>query len=155
MEAFPKITVDDISPRQKRVLVAEDNVALRDYLVAVLRAEGYEVVEASTAEDLVDCLAISLHPELGCGAFDLVVAEDRLVHRGEASLERGGWARARMPPFVLIGTTPRISQGQHPLAAKAVARLEKPLDMEDLCSAVRCIARPTASAQESEVQASN
>jgi CheY-like chemotaxis protein len=43
--------LEDISPSNGRLLVAEDNAALREYLVAVLRAEGYEVV-LSRQDDL-------------------------------------------------------------------------------------------------------
>jgi DNA-binding response OmpR family regulator len=154
MPSSREIPVQDISPRQIRLLVAEDNAALRDYLVTVLRAEGYEVAEASTADDLVDTLAVSLHPDLGSGAFDLVIAEDRLVHRGEASLSWGGWVRAKIPPFVLIGAGPG-REPPHRLEPKAVARLSKPLDMEDLCSTVRTLAETASEMPEPRAAAGN
>jgi CheY-like chemotaxis protein len=127
------ISVEDISPSQGRVLVAEDNAALRDYLVSILRTEGYDVAEARTADDLVDTLAVSLRPDQGCGAFDLVIAEDRLVARGEPALGSG----ADLPPLVLIGEAGGRTRTGGRLASKAVARFGKPLDIDSLCSAVR------------------
>ncbi len=133
MQASFKIPVEDISPCQGRILVAEDNAALRDYLVAVLRAEGYDVAEARSADDLMDTLAISLRPDLGSGAFDLVIAEDRLVARSETILCNG----ADIPPFVLIGDAAGRTSAGNRLASKAVARFAKPLDIESLRIAVR------------------
>jgi CheY-like chemotaxis protein len=48
--------------RKHRLLVAENNPALRDFLLAILRAEGYVVVGVATWIDLMDTLAVSLHP---------------------------------------------------------------------------------------------
>lgn len=147
-----KIPVEDISPCQGRVLVAEDNAALRDYLVAVLRAEGYEVTEARTADDLMDTLAISLIPDLGSGAFDLVIAEDRLVARGEAIL----CSEAEIPPFVLIGEGVGRTPAGNRLVGKAVARFPKPLDIEGLRTTVRSFSQPASDArQPREVSANN
>jgi DNA-binding response OmpR family regulator len=135
------VDVEDISPRKQRLLVAEDNAALREYLVAVLRAEGYDVAEAASADDLVDALAVSLRPDIGSGEFDLVIAEDRLVLRGETVLGNGHWAQANIPPFVLIGAVPdRVPLPSSP-RNNAVASFGKPLDIESLRSAVRCLAQ--------------
>lgn len=141
MPASRDITLEDISPRKHRLLVAEDNAALREYLVAVLRAEDYEVAEASSADDLVDTLAVSLRPDLGSGQFDLVIAEDRLVQRGETVLGHGRWPQATMPPFVLIGTGPDRASLPNGPRNKVVAWFGKPLDIESLRSAVRCLAQ--------------
>ncbi|MGD0835922.1 MAG: hypothetical protein ABSB49_04665 [Polyangia bacterium] len=131
---------EDISPSRGRLLVAEDNAALRDYLVAVLRAEGYEVAEASTADDLLDSLAVSLRPDIGSGGFDLVIAEDRLVRRGEPVLLKEQWARGDLPPFVLIGSFPDRDAAARVSGVSAVVRLTKPLDIDSLRSTVRFLA---------------
>jgi CheY-like chemotaxis protein len=146
MSSSREIPVEDISPCQGRVLAAEDNAALRDYLVTVLLSQGYDVAEASNADDLVDTLAVSLHPDLGSGTFDLVIAEDRLFHRGETALGMGGWGGGKIPPFVLIGGTGRVP-GQR-LASRAVARFDKPLDIEDLCDTVRRLAHNVSAKSE-------
>ncbi len=141
MPASRNVVLEDISPRKRRLLVAEDNPALREYLVAVLRAEGYDVAAASTADDLVDTLAVSLRPDVGSGEFDLVIAEDRLVIRGETVLGQGRWTQANIPPFVLIGAVPGREAAPGGPRTNAVARFDKPLDIESLRSAVRCLAQ--------------
>lgn len=56
--------LDDISPCQSSLFVSEDNAALRDCLLARLRADGFDVPEASTVDELLDTLAASLHADL-------------------------------------------------------------------------------------------
>ena len=120
-------------------MVAEDNAALRDYLVGVLRAEGYEVAEASTADDLLNTLTMSLHTDLGSAEFDLVIAEDRLVGPG-APVPGNSGTRASVPPFVLIGTDSRRRSAATLLGTNAVDMFDKPLDMDSLRDAVHRIA---------------
>jgi len=132
--------LEDISPSNGRLLVAEDNAALREYLVAVLRAEGYEVVQASTADDLVDTLAVSFRADVGSGEFDLVIAEDRLVLRGELALVNRQSGGASTPPFVLIGSFLDQNAINRILGATAAATLGKPLDMDSLRSTVHRLA---------------
>jgi two-component system response regulator (stage 0 sporulation protein F) len=136
-----EIALEDISPCKGRLLVAEDNAALRDYLVAILKAEGYDVAEASNADDLADTLAVSLRPDLGSGEFDLVIAEDRLVVRGETTLGNGRWSSGKIPPFVLIGAVPGRAPARGGLGKHAVAMFDKPLDIESLRDAVRCLSQ--------------
>jgi CheY-like chemotaxis protein len=61
--------------RKHRLLIGEANPALREYLLAVLRSDGHEVVAMASGLDLLDTLAVSLHPEFGSGHFDLVISE--------------------------------------------------------------------------------
>jgi len=48
-----------------RLLIGEANPSLREYLLAVLRSDGHEVVAMASGLDLLDTLAVSLHPEFG------------------------------------------------------------------------------------------
>ena len=141
--------IEDSSPRKRRLLVAEDNAALRDYLVAILRAEGYDVAEASTADDLVDTLAVSLRPDVGSGKFDLVIAEDRLAIRGALTLAKEPSAREKMPPFVLIGSFSDRDSTARALGPNAVVRFAKPLDMDSFRDAVRCLTHIVAETRQS------
>ena len=61
--------------RKHRLLIGEANPALREYLLAVLRSDGHEVVAMASGLDLLDTLAVSIHPEFGSGHFDLVISE--------------------------------------------------------------------------------
>ncbi len=130
--------------RKQRLLVVENNPSLRDFLLSVFTAEGYEVVGVANGIDLLDAVAVSLHPEFGSGEFDLVISESRMV--GETELQAlsklGNWAT--VPPFVFIA-----SFGEKELHVKtrpfdAVAVLEKPIEMANLRDLVnRFLRHPT------------
>jgi CheY-like chemotaxis protein len=118
--------------RKQRLLVGENNPALRDFLLSVFTAEGYEVVGVANGSDLLDAVAVSLHPEFGSGEFDLVISESRMLGATElqAFSKVGNWAR--VPRFVFIA-----SFGDKELDVKArpfdaVAVLDQPLDIASL-----------------------
>ena len=120
------------SARKHRILIGEANAALRDYLLAVLGADGHEVVAMASGVDLMDTLAVSLHPEFGSGHFDLVISEARMLGAGEARVLRGFGDRAKIPPFVLT-TVFRDKELQ--VKARqfgALTVLDKPLDVDEL-----------------------
>ena len=60
-----------------RVLVAEDNPALRSLIADVVTSEGYEVVEAANAFELAQAISISASSG-PTEAFDLVVTDIRM-----------------------------------------------------------------------------
>ena len=118
--------------RQSRLLIGESNPTQREYLLAILRADGHEVVAMGSGIDVLDTLAVSLHPEFGSGYFDLVIAEARLLGAEDAKLFSGFRNRTKIPPFVFTAI-----YGDKELLAKAkqfgaLAVVEKPLDMDDL-----------------------
>jgi two-component system, response regulator, stage 0 sporulation protein F len=122
--------------RRFRLLVAEDDRAFREMLVAVLRADGHEVVAVANGLDLLDTLEVSSAAQVGSDRFDLVVSDVRMPGwTGLQVLERtaGG---SGTPPFILI--TAFGSEDVHAAAEGlgAVAVLDKPFDFDDLRSFV-------------------
>jgi DNA-binding response OmpR family regulator len=118
--------------RKLRLLVGEKNPALRGFLASVFTAESYDVVSVATGIDLLDTIAVSLHPEFGSGAFALVISDTSLLR--EAVLQSfnrlADWTG--LPPFIFIA-----SFGDRALRTKlepfeTVAVLEQPLDIADL-----------------------
>jgi len=80
----------------------------------------------------MDTLAVSLHPELGSGQFDLVISEARMLGAAEAMVLRRFGDRAKVPPFVL---TTVFRDNALQVKAKqfgALAVLDKPLDIDEL-----------------------
>jgi DNA-binding NtrC family response regulator len=118
--------------RKHRLLIGEANPALREYLLAVLWADGHEVVAMATGVDLMDTLAVSLHPEFGSGHFDLVISEARMLGAEQARMLRTFGDRAEVPPFVL--TTVFRDKELYVKAKQfgALAVLDKPLDIDEL-----------------------
>ena len=118
--------------RKRRLLIGETNPALRDYLLAVLRADGHEAVAMASGIDLLDTLAVSLHPGSGSGNFDLVITDVRMLGKAEARGFSELGNRAKAPPFVFT-----VSFRDQELQAKALqfgalAVLDKPLDIDNL-----------------------
>jgi CheY-like chemotaxis protein len=118
--------------RKHRLLIGEANPALRGHLLAVLGADGHEVVAMASGVDLMDTLAVSLHPEFASGHFDLVISEARMLGAEEARVLRGFGDGAKIPPFVL---TTAFRDKELQVKAKqfgALAVLDKPLDIDEL-----------------------
>jgi two-component system response regulator TctD len=84
-----------------RILVAEDNTALRRLLALVLLRDGHEVVETRDAGELLEALASSLVEE-GEAAYDLVICEHSLPGIVGLAVLAGLRARDRSTPFILI-----------------------------------------------------
>ena len=72
----------------RRILVVEDDAAIRRGMVDALRFAGYEPVEAGTFADALR--------EVSCGRFDLLLLD--LVLPGGSGLEVMKKARASQPP---------------------------------------------------------
>jgi CheY-like chemotaxis protein len=118
--------------RRQRLLVGEKSPTIRDFLLSVFTAEGYEVVGVANGSDLLDAVAVSLHPEFGSGEFDLVISESCVLGATELQAFGNRRNRVKVPPFVFIA-----SSGDKELHAKAqafdaVAVLEKPIEMANL-----------------------
>jgi CheY-like chemotaxis protein len=118
--------------RKHRLLIGETNPVLREYLVAVLGADGHEVVAMATGVDLMDTLAVSLHPEFGSGHFDLVISEARILGAEQARMLLAFGDQAEVPPLIL--TTVFRDKELHAKAKQfgALAVLDKPLDIDEL-----------------------
>ena len=125
-------TLDDARPL--RVLLAEDDDAMRDLLASSLRHDGHEVVEARDGRELV--ARTGPGPD-GARSYDLVLSDvlmpgangisvlSRLVHEASA-------------PLVVVMT----AFGDHELHAwarsiGAIATFDKPFDIDDLRTLLR------------------
>ena len=120
-----------------RVLVAEDDPALRYLLVASLRADAHEVVEVSNGVDLLDALGGSLMPDWGAPPFDLVLSDVRMPGWSGLDALASLGHDFTLPPFALITAFADDELRSRALAAGAVAVLDKPIDLDDLRLFVR------------------
>ena len=118
--------------RKHRLLIGEANPVLRDYLLAILRADGHEVVAMPSGIDLLDTLAVSLHPEFGSGHFDLVISEARMLGAEEARVFTKFGDRAKVPPFIFTTGFRDKDLQSRVKQFGALAVLDKPLDIDDL-----------------------
>jgi two-component system response regulator (stage 0 sporulation protein F) len=127
------IAQSDVPPcRRHRLLVAEDNRAFRELLVAVLRADGHEVVAVANGVDLLDTLAVSSDPQLGSGKFDLVISDVRMPGSTGLQVFSQMAGASQIPPFILI--TAFGGEDLHAVAKDlgVLAVFDKPFDVDDL-----------------------
>ncbi len=125
----------DSRSRSPRILLAEDDDALRELLALSLRASGHLVVECRSGMDVVQRVSdfVLSHEPI---EFDLVISDIRMPGvTGLEALEcmRGfeGW-----PPTILI--TAFGNQATHEEARRlgAAAMFDKPFEIDDLLAAV-------------------
>jgi DNA-binding response OmpR family regulator len=125
------------SPMTARILLAEDDPALRSLLATALATDGYDVVQAADGREVIQLLACSLAEEEGeRPVFDLIVSD---VHMsGWSGLEiLAGLSRYPAPPPVVL-ITAFGDERMHADARRlgAVATLDKPFDVDDLRAVV-------------------
>jgi CheY-like chemotaxis protein len=121
----------------RRLLVAEDDPALRAMMVALLAAEGHDVVAVENGLDLLDTIEVSLVPELGTRHFDLVISDVRMREMtGLRAFAQLG-SRPSVPPVVFITAFGDEQLREEATRAGALAVLDKPLDFDELLTFVR------------------
>lgn len=124
----------EISLRGKEtILVAEDDAAVREYLVEVLRGAGYEVLEAGNGLDAVELFLTT--PK----NVDLVVCD--LIMPGMGGEEAVGLIRRanpKVPAVFLSGYTGRTNGLPQTLTART-AFLEKPIRRSALLRSLRSL----------------
>jgi CheY-like chemotaxis protein len=127
------------APKAPRVLVAEDNPALRSLIADVLAGEGYEVVEAADAIEMQQAIATSASGPTE--AFDLVVTDIRMPGKSGldalSELRRAG-SKSR---FVVITAFPEDATERRirELDAKLLA---KPFSLGDFRALMKTAIQP-------------
>ena len=118
----------------KRILLVDDDTAVRDSLNDVLVAEGYLVIPAENGQQAID-LANQV-------PVDLVLLDLNMpVKNGWDTFER---LIAEHPLLPIIITTARPNQIFTAVSAGAGALLEKPMDIPTLLHAIRTLLAETA-----------
>jgi CheY-like chemotaxis protein len=117
-----------------RVLLAEDDAAMRALLAAKLRRAGLEVVEASSGYEALDRLARGL---IGPSPIDLILSDVRMP--GFDGLNILASLRQAGTPIPAILITAFGSAAAHAAADHlgAFAMVDKPFDVDDLMVLVR------------------
>jgi CheY-like chemotaxis protein len=119
-------------PRRHRLLVAEDDQALREMIVLLLGSDGHSVIAVANGVDLLDTLEVSVNPDLGSEKFDLVISDIRMPGRTGLSVFSQLGYGPTIPPVVFItafGDEELHEQAHH---AGALAVLDKPIDIDEL-----------------------
>lgn len=122
--------------RRARILVAEDDGALRALIAATLRHAGYEVVEAGDGVEAVGNAQPWIFRGRAIEPPDVIVSDIRMPGWSGLDALRILRAGAAAPPVVLM--TAFGSHETHELAARLGAAhvFDKPFAVEDLVAVV-------------------
>jgi CheY-like chemotaxis protein len=112
----------DLSADSKKILLVDDDAAIRRFLLRLLTGEGYSVLTAENGEEALEFAAAA--------KFDLVLLDLNMP-------EKDGWETfeeltQEHPLLPVIVITARPNQLFAALAAGVGALLEKPLDLTRL-----------------------
>jgi DNA-binding response OmpR family regulator len=110
-------------------------------LLAVLRADGHQVIASASGNDLLKTLAVSLHPEFGSEGFDLVISDGRLLGAIELPTFRRLQRWARIPPLVFITAFENDELDVKARQFGAVAVVDVPRDIDKLREMVNGLLR--------------
>jgi len=114
-----------VSPR---ILVIDDEAAFRDLYAGTLRAAGFEVRCAASAEEAREIVAAD-PPEM-------IVSDVRMPGEDGIGLLKHVRESVGEIPFLLVTAHPDVRQAVKALKLGAVDYLEKPVDLEELTAAV-------------------
>lgn len=125
--------------RPERVLVVDDDDAIRCVIAAHLADAGFDVCEASTLTDANRILARALFPSGPAGStgrIDLVVLDLRLAHGESGETLITALANVtNAPAMMLVSASPDLAV---PLSREfGVAWVPKPFDLDVLTATAR------------------
>ena len=139
LRAIPAYRVVD---DPQRVLLAEDDDAMRTLLAEELRARGYHVMEAANASELQDWLEQAYFHDGAEPPPDLIISDVRMP--GGSGLDVLSWLRRFdwRTPVVLITAFGDVETHAEAHRLGAAAMLDKPFEVEDLLQAVAAHSAP-------------
>ena len=119
-----------------RVLLAEDDDELRSLVASSLREDGFEVVEVSDGNALVDRLAEAVAADGSLDGFDLVLSDVRMPGFSALEVMTGMRRMLFRTPIVLITAfgDPKTHERAKRLGASLV--VDKPFDVDELRTAI-------------------
>jgi two-component system cell cycle sensor histidine kinase/response regulator CckA len=125
-----KATIE-FQPRTTRVLVVDDEEAIRNLVTTILRAEGYQVAEASDPES-----ALELMRTAGA-SFDLMVCDVVMPGTNGPALVEQLRAEGIHPRVIFVSGNTRDLLSRFQAGTKDVVLLQKPFPAKALLEAVR------------------
>lgn len=130
MSADPGSNAHDAGPQPARILVVEDNEALREAIVMVLGEQWSSVIEVSDGQSAIEMIADSER-------FDVVLCDLRLPGPDGTQIQRATQQRDSRTAFVLMTAFATVDNAIAAIQRGAFDFIQKPFDLEELELRVR------------------
>jgi CheY-like chemotaxis protein len=124
--------------RKPRILVAETDKAFRATIAAMLRVEGYEVIDLASGFELLQTLQASME-ERQVEKVDLVICDAHLSGKTGLNVFSMLGNAAGIPPVVFTTSGRDMTVFDEANRLGAIAVMEKPVDIDELLGAVQRI----------------
>lgn len=120
-----------------RILLAEDDADIREFLSLVLEAEGFEVITMADGLEALNYLSASGRPNAPLPYPDVVISDIQMPGYSGFDLVAGMADRGQSTPVILI--TGLVDDETRAEAARVGAShlLHKPIDLDRLTSTIR------------------
>ena len=129
----------------KKVMILEDEVSIRSFVVINLKRAGYEVVEAGTGEEALELL--KANPDVGVAILDIMLPdEDGLQILKKLRLNH----KTVLVPVIMVTAKTTELDKVKGLDLGADDYLSKPFGVMELISRVKALLRRSASIQKKE-----
>lgn len=131
-------TTAETTPTKRRILVADDELSMRELLGMVLESEGYQVKAVATGREAVDALTADK-------GFDLLIQDLKMPGLDGVELLR--WAKSHQPdlPVIVITAFSSWDSAVEAMRLGAYDYIRKPFDTDTIRSVVgRAIERREA-----------
>jgi CheY-like chemotaxis protein len=127
----PMLTINDevVAANKIKVLVAEDNPAVREFIMRSLSSVGYNVVAAIDGQDALDVLARE--------AFDVLVTDIVMPNIDGIALAMKAMRLYPSLRIVMISGYAQERMRAHNLDALVHQIVAKPFSLEEICAAVK------------------
>ena len=132
------LNVEEPEQRQRRILLAEDDLEMRRCLAELLRRAGYEVIEAASGFEAMDYIAARL-VESGVVDVGVVVSDVRMPGVDGLHVLAALQGHEPVPAVILItafGTPETHAEAQR---RGALTVFDKPFDIDELLALVKSV----------------
>ena len=126
------LTTQSLASKNNNILLVDDDQSLREVISIILTDEGYNVLQADngqTALNLLTKMTANEYPS--CMILDLMMP----IMSGDEFLEV--LQRNHAPDLGKIPVIICSAEGKHKSYQQIVAKLEKPINVELLCGAIK------------------
>ena len=120
-----------------RLLLAEDEDDLREFLADQFRAAGFHVIEAEDGMAMLECLADASQATGQQQAFDLIVSDVRMPGFTAFQILKNARFVLRGTPVILMTAFGDRRAHQRAAVLGAAAMFDKPLEIEELLQVAR------------------